>query len=117
MLAIIRKSALSFVLLHTSVALFAEDMRDRPFDDEWRFLRGEAQGAEIPLHFSVTGAGELAGQASAVPNEPASFKTPSRKTFQGRCLAILRPIGGASEISLRAEAEGFEPANVTIYAK
>jgi beta-galactosidase len=70
--------------------------------------------AEIPVHFFVSGAGELAAQASGIPNDPASFRAPMRKTFQGRCLAILRPTGGAGEITLRAEAEGLEPETLTI---
>lgn len=73
--------------------------------------------AEVKVRFSVSGAGELAGQASAVPNQPASFKAPERKTWQGRCLAILRPKGSAGEITLRAEADGLEPAVVTIQTR
>lgn len=59
----------------------------------------------------------LAGQASAVPNQPASFKLPERRTWQGRCLAILRPNSNAGEIILRAEAVGLEPAVVTIQTR
>jgi beta-galactosidase len=70
--------------------------------------------AKIPVRFSVTGVGELAGQVSAVPNEPASFKTPLRETFQGRCLAILRPSGQTGKITLRAEADGLSPEEITI---
>ena len=42
------KSVLTFVVLHTGATLFAQDVRDRPFDDDWRFLRGNAAGAESP---------------------------------------------------------------------
>ncbi len=70
--------------------------------------------AKVPVRFTVRGAGELAGHASAVPNQPASFRGPLRETWQGRCLAILRPVGGAGEILLTAEAEGFAPATVTV---
>jgi beta-galactosidase len=73
--------------------------------------------AEIPVRFSVSGAGELAGQASGAPNTPASFKLPLRVTFQGRCLAILRPAGGGGDITLRAEADGLESENLTIQAR
>ncbi|MBW8782520.1 MAG: DUF4982 domain-containing protein [Verrucomicrobia bacterium] len=73
--------------------------------------------AQIPVHFSVSGAGELAAQGSGTPNEPASFRAPVRKTFQGRCLAILRPTTGAGDITLRAEAEGLEPATLTIQSR
>ena len=70
--------------------------------------------AEADIRFTITGAGELAGQASAAPDRPASFKSPTRKTYQGRCLAILRPVGGAGDITLRAEAEGLESGSVTV---
>ena len=70
--------------------------------------------AEIPVRFSIEGAGELAAQASGSPNDPASFRDPFRKTFQGRCLAILRPTTGAGDITLRAEAEGLESASLTV---
>lgn len=70
--------------------------------------------AEIPVHFSVTGAGELAAQGSGTPNDPASFRAPVRKTFRGRCLAILRPLGGAGDITLQATAEGLDPAEITV---
>ena len=70
--------------------------------------------ARVPLTFSVTGAGTLVGQASAVPNEPASFKSNTRETYQGRCIAILRPTGQAGEITLTVSADGFETRSVTI---
>jgi beta-galactosidase len=70
--------------------------------------------AEIPVRFTVTGAGELAGHASAVPDKPASFRAPLRETYEGRCIAVLRPTGGAGEITLRAEAEGLQSDSVTV---
>lgn len=81
----------------------------------------DAAGRRVPdadrlVRFSVTGAGELAGQASAAPRSPASFRAPERKTHQGRCLAILRPSIGANAgtITLRAEADGLDPAELMI---
>jgi beta-galactosidase len=73
--------------------------------------------AEIPVRFSASGVGELAAQGSGSPNDPASFHAPERKTFQGRCLAILRPTGGAGQITLHAEADGLEPATATVQAR
>ncbi|HLP75978.1 MAG TPA: DUF4982 domain-containing protein, partial [Candidatus Paceibacterota bacterium] len=70
--------------------------------------------AEVTVRFTVSGAGELAAQGSAVPNEPASFRAPVRKTFQGRCLAIVRPQGDAGEITLKAEADGLKPATLVV---
>jgi beta-galactosidase len=73
--------------------------------------------AEVTVRFSVTGVGELAAQGSAVPNQPASFRAPLRKTFQGRALAILRPHGVAGQITLRASADGLQPAIITVQAR
>jgi len=70
--------------------------------------------ADIPVRFSVTGAGELAAQGSSSPNTPASFRAPLRKTFEGRCLAILRPSGRPGRIQLRAEADGLESSQITV---
>ncbi|HSI07619.1 MAG TPA: glycoside hydrolase family 2 TIM barrel-domain containing protein [Rariglobus sp.] len=82
----------------------------------------DARGQRVPdavisIRFSVSGAGELAGQASAVPNEPASFRTPVRKTFQGRALAILRPLGAPGTITLQAAADGFPAAEITVIVR
>ena len=73
--------------------------------------------AEISVRFSVTGAGELAAQGSGTPNDPASFRAPVRKTFQGRCLAILRPNGSTGNITLRADADGLEPETITVQSR
>lgn len=72
--------------------------------------------AQIPVHFSVSGAGEMAAQGSGSPNDAASFRKPVRKTFEGRCLVILRPLGLPGKTQLRAEAEGLEPCEITIHA-
>jgi hypothetical protein len=37
-----------------------------------------------------------------------NLSPPEHKTFQGRCLAILRPGGRAGKIALRVEADGVE---------
>ena len=73
--------------------------------------------AAIPIRFTVTGAGELAATGSSAPNDMASFREPLRTTCQGRCLAILRPRGEAGSISLKAEADGLESANVVIQTR
>ena len=70
--------------------------------------------AELPIQFSVSGVGELAAQANGSPNRPASFQEPECITFRGRCLAILRPTGGAGEITLQAESSGLETAILTV---
>ena len=70
--------------------------------------------AAIPVRFTVTGAGGLAATGSAAPNDMSSFRQPLRKTYQGRCLAIVRPQGESGNISLKAEADGLKPASIEI---
>jgi beta-galactosidase len=62
----------------------------------------------------VSGAGELAAAGSAAPNDASSFRAPVRKTFEGRCLAILRPHGGPGQITLKAEAGGLKAATIVV---
>jgi beta-galactosidase len=70
--------------------------------------------AAIPVRFTVTGAGELAATGSPGPNDASSFHVPVRKTYQGRCLAILRPQGAAGKITLKAEADGLKAATIVV---
>jgi len=73
--------------------------------------------AEVLVSFSVNGVGELAAQASGIPNDPASFRLPKRKTYQGRCLAILRPTGAAGDITLRTEADEMASETLTVQVR
>jgi len=68
------------------------------------------------IHFSVKGQGELAAVGSANPHEMASYHQPRRKTFHGRCLAIVRPTGEMGAITLEAHGEGLGSGTVTIEA-
>ncbi len=70
--------------------------------------------AAIPIKFSISGVGELAAAGSAKPSEPASFHSAQAKTFEGKCLAIVRPKGKAGKIILRATADGLAPVEVVI---
>lgn len=72
--------------------------------------------ADVPLRFSVSGAGELAGHANGVPNESMSFRAPTGKTSNGRCLAILRPDGRGGRINFEVAATGISPASLTVIA-
>ena len=66
------------------------------------------------IHFSVKGQGELAAVGSANPHEMASYHQPHRRTFHGRCLAILRPIGGKGSITLEARGDNLRSGLITI---
>jgi beta-galactosidase len=73
-----------------------------------------APDAATSVRFTLTGAGELAATGSAAPNDAASFQAPLRTTYQGSCLAILRPKGAAGPITLKAEADGLNAASIVI---
>jgi beta-galactosidase len=75
----------------------------------------DAEGALIPdlvrrIDFHVEGAGELAAVGNANPKDVASFREPTCRTFNGKCLAVLRPLGQEGRIALRVTSEGLAPA-------
>jgi beta-galactosidase len=58
----------------------------------------DANGNRVPaaqnsVKFHVEGAAELIATGNANPREPKSFRADICNTFQGRCMAILRPTG------------------------
>ena len=70
--------------------------------------------AVADIHFKISGAGELAAVGNANPKEMASFRRPRRNTYQGRCLAVVRPDGTAGAIILQAMSDGLESTSITI---
>jgi len=73
--------------------------------------------ANIPVEFSVSGAGEMAAVGSANPSEMASFHQPKRNTFRGKCLVILRPKGDPGDITLDAKSPGLQSAKIVVVTK
>jgi beta-galactosidase len=73
--------------------------------------------AVLPLDFNITGAGEIIATANANPSDMESFQQPRHKTFRGKCLIIVRPIGKAGTIVLKANAKGLKTGEVTIETK
>ncbi len=70
--------------------------------------------AIVLVKFSLTGAGQLAAVGNANPKDVDSFQQPHRRTFHGKCLAVVRPIGTPGSMTLQAEATGLAPATVTV---
>jgi len=74
----------------------------------------DSEGNVVPdadgllIEFEITGDGEIAGVGNGSPDDMASFQQPARRTWQGRCLAIIRPSGRAGTILLKAESEGLQ---------
>jgi beta-galactosidase len=72
--------------------------------------------AVVPVSFTVSGAGELAGAGSANPKDMPSFRGGTVRTYHGKCLAVVRPLGRAGAIELRAHAEGLGGAVCVVQA-
>jgi beta-galactosidase len=73
--------------------------------------------ANLPVEFSITGAGEIAAVGNANPSDMASFHKSKCNTYRGRCLMVVRPKGAAGDIILEAKAEGLPPIKTIVTAK
>ncbi len=73
--------------------------------------------ANLPVQFTISGAGELAGVENGNPSDMKSFRTPKVTSFKGKCLVILRPSGVAGEIKLTAQSEGLEGTELVVVTK
>ncbi|HEX7366799.1 MAG TPA: beta-galactosidase GalB [Pelobium sp.] len=70
--------------------------------------------ADNLVNFKIAGEGVLkaVGNGNAASLEP--FEAPYRKAFYGKCVAIIQSTTKAGTISLTAESEGLQPANIQI---
>lgn len=67
---------------------------------------------DIEVTVTIDGPGELAGLGSGAARTLESFAGPSRRTHDGRLLAIVRPTGARASdtITVTATAEGYAPS-------
>jgi beta-galactosidase len=68
------------------------------------------------INFKVEGEARIIAVDNGDPLNEESYNHPSRKTFNGKCLVILKSTGKAGKITLFAESEGLEKADVTTEA-
>jgi len=73
--------------------------------------------ADRTVYFTVKGEGGLAAVGSANPVSTERYRGNQRQTYRGRCLAVLKSIGKAGEIHLRAQADGLDGGEVVIKVK
>lgn len=107
-----------------TIKLIADRARIRANRNDLSYIRVEvtdAQGnlipdAALPITFTVTGAGEIAGSGNACPYDMESFNNRICKTYQGRALVILRPSKDqrAGTITLKAESNGLVSGEITV---
>jgi beta-galactosidase len=80
----------------------------------------DADGNVIPyandtmINFEISGNGEIAGVGNSNPIDLSSFQQPRKTTFQGKCLAIVRPKGLPGKIILKAKSEGLKECSLEI---
>jgi beta-galactosidase len=71
-----------------------------------------------PIHFEVTGPGEIVATDNGDPTDMTSFPSRDRKAFNGLALAIVRARRGTSgDIVVTATSEGLAEASATINAR
>ncbi|GAC1706920.1 MAG: hypothetical protein NVS9B7_17820 [Flavisolibacter sp.] len=66
------------------------------------------------MSFEITGDGTLKGLGSGDPKDMASFKTAVRKTYNGRCLAIISPKERRGIIKIYARSPGLPSSEISI---
>jgi beta-galactosidase len=77
----------------------------------------DANGTLVPdashlIKFTVTGPGTNAGVDNGDPASSELFQTDERSVFQGRALLVVRSRRQPGEITVKATADGLEPANI-----
>jgi beta-galactosidase len=83
----------------------------------------DAQGRTVPradprIRFSIRGPGEIVATDNGDATSFEPFPSASRKAFSGQALAIVRARRSeAGTITLRAEADGLAPAELTLLSR
>jgi beta-galactosidase len=72
--------------------------------------------ASNSIKFEVSGAGELVATDNGNPADLVSFASKERAAYSGYALAIVRTNSKAGTITVKANAEGLQGAEITILA-
>lgn len=73
--------------------------------------------ASIPVKFSITGEGIIAGVGNGDPTDVSSFQKPAKKTWRGQGLVIVRGLGKTGTLTLKASANELSSNEVVITLK
>jgi beta-galactosidase len=71
-------------------------------------------GADHAVFFTTQGEGAIAAVGNGNPVSTEPYRGNRRSAFRGRCLVVVKSLGEAGEIRLRAQADGLEGAEVVI---
>ena len=70
--------------------------------------------AELPMQFSVKGAGTIVGVGNANPVSLESFQSDTRKTWKGKCLLIVKAGKEKGEIKITATTGNIKSKELVI---
>jgi len=76
----------------------------------------EVPDADLLIHFSVSGAGTIAGVANGDPASHEANVVNQRKAFRGLCMVLVRAGNQAGAMAVTAQARGLVPAHLVIDA-
>lgn len=71
----------------------------------------------ISINYQIVGNANIAGVANGNPRDISSFQQNNKKVFHGKGLVIIRPIGKAGIVQLKASASGVKEGLVQIEIK
>jgi len=71
----------------------------------------------LEISFQLTGHASIAGVGNGDPEDMSSFQQNHKKIYEGKALAIVRPIGTKGKVKLTATAVGITPGSVQIEIK
>jgi beta-galactosidase len=102
--------------------LTADRSRIATDGDDLSFVRvqvTDAAGLLCPnadplVRFHVEGAGTIAGTDNGDPIDHTSFQSDRRKAFHGLALVVIKPVRTPGRITLHADADGLEPAEIVL---
>ena len=107
-----------------SIRLTPDRARIGATGDDLSFITVEvvdAQGridpnADHQIFFTVQGEGVTAAVGSGNPVSEEPYRGNQRSVYEGRCLVAVKTTGTPGTITLRAHADGLDPAEITLEA-
>ena len=70
--------------------------------------------ADHEIFFTVQGQGVIAAVGSGNPVSEEPYRGNQRSAYEGRCLVAAKTTGTPGTITLRAQADGLDPAEITL---
>jgi beta-galactosidase len=106
-----------------SIRLTADRAKIRADRNDLSYVMAEiidAEGNVIPyaddviVNFEISGNGKIAATGNGNPTDLSSFQQPHKKSYQGKCLAIIRPEVTPGKIVIKAKSEGLKEYSLEI---